>query len=193
MGSHNTRIHTAEELWRLFDANSLHDLYDNCFGDANFDPEYGGEHFEIEEVASIFLNYIENGILLLHLDSETSDVIGFAGALPLKEEVGVLDAVKHRLHDSSVYWYHADIGVHSKARGKGVSKLILNEFLELIPSNFVVMRARTDNTTTINLHKKYGFEFLCNEDGNKVTQSVPLKRKSGQMESDERIFLTLKK
>ena len=193
MGSHNMRIHTADELWRFFDKNSLHGLYDNCFGDANFDPEYGGEQFEVEEVTSIFLNYIENGILLLHLESETSDVIGFAGALPLNGEKGVCDAVKHRLHDPSVYWYHADIGVHSNARGKGVSKLILNEFLELVPSNFIVMRARSDNTTTINLHKKYGFEFLCNIDGSKVTQLVPLKRKSGQMESDERIFLTLRK
>jgi ribosomal protein S18 acetylase RimI-like enzyme len=187
------RINNEAELWTHVSKEALHNLFDNCFGSADFDPECGGEDLTPDEVVHIFSFYANKGILFLQIDDATQKVIGFSAAAPLLKELDVCEAVKPYLPDYAAYWYYAELGVDSRYRRRGIGEALSVATLTVMPTDRVVMRARADNKKTILLHEKMGYRLLTDVAGNRVTQWVSLKRKSGETKADERIFLVLQK
>jgi diaminopimelate epimerase/ribosomal protein S18 acetylase RimI-like enzyme len=189
------QIKNTSDLWNILDKNTLHALFDNCFGNEKFDPTLGGEDVAIDDVVSDFEKFTEDGVLLFYQHEKTSEIVGFAAALPLHKQSDAWNTVNAFLDDAMQYWYFSELGISEKYREFGLGKILTRKLLfSFVPSNKIVMRARVDNEKTLNLNKSLGFTILQDSQGLVIKQMVPVKRKrTGKEEADERLFLTLQK
>ncbi|MCL2073713.1 MAG: GNAT family N-acetyltransferase [Marinilabiliaceae bacterium] len=182
------QVENAQALWACLDKNTLYVLYDECFGNGFFDPTWSGEKYTIEEVAEIFEDYAENGMLVLCQCQNTNEIIGFCAALPLSRKTDIIAVIQEHLEDAFLYWYYADIGVRPQHRNQGIANKLACNLLKILPTGRVILRVRTDNNASIALHKKLGFTALVNKYGHEVRQQVPQLRKTGEIKTDEKIY-----
>lgn len=190
----NIHVKSVDELWSIIKKEILYNLFDDCFGNNLFDHTYGGEDVDIENVISAFEEFANDGILVLCRNQESSSIVGFSAALPLKKQPDVWNASQNYLADALHYWYHSELGVSQNYRRKGLANLMTSSQITMIPSNRIIVRARIDNIATIKLHEKHGFTLLRDAQEQDVKQWVPVKRKAtGKIMADERVFLTLHK
>ena len=172
-----------EELDSLLNKGLILKLYKDCFKD----PPYE-EDFDEAEINSIFLKYLEKGILMLCSKDNRENIIGFVAAIPLKYEKAVADLAKNYGYDPSTDWYYADVGVAKEFRGNGIGRYLATEIIKLIPANKIIMRTQEKNVASIACHKEVGFEII---DG--MYQNIEKNRVSGIKEEDKRIFLCYNK
>jgi len=177
------QVASNEELMGYID-NGLYDLYDACFGVA---PYF--EDIEIDRLRSIFMGYLDNGFVYLCFNEDK--IVGFMAAIPLPSQGDVYNIAKEHIVNADEYWYHADIGAAPQLRGKGIAKGLMQILLDKTPASSILMRTYENNEDSKGLHKRFGFNLLTHPDGTPVTQNVEGKRKSGHVEIDKRIFMTL--
>lgn len=176
---HYIQMKEQEELYSLLNKGLILKLYKDCFRD----PPYE-EDFKEEEINSIFLKYLKEGVLMFCYNDNMENIIGFVAAIPLKYEKEVAGLAQNRGYDPSIDWYYADVGVAKEFRGNGIGKYLATELIKLIPANKIIMRTQEKNTASLACHRKVGFEII---DG--MYQIIKRNRISGIKEEDKRIFL----
>ena len=171
------------DLYSLLNKGIVYKLYEDCFKD----PPYE-EVFTETDISSIFLKYLEKGVLMFCAKENKENIIGFVAAIPLKYEEEVADLAKNYGYDPSTDWYYADVGVAKEFRGNGIGRYLAKELIQLIPAGKIIMRTQEKNAASLACHKEVGFKII---DG--MSQSIEKERTSGIKEKDKRIFLCYNK
>lgn len=174
------KLKSVNELEEIFE-NGFIKLFDECFNVAPYFLKYSDE-----ELWRIYENHFKTGFVLLAYCND--EIIGFAGSRPLSEDEYVADDVKNIFNNIEEYWYHSDIGVSNKHRGKGIAQLLVKHTIKNTPKNKkILMRTKEENIPSINLHKKMGFIELKG-----VYQTINRKNSLGEDVNDKRIYLVYK-
>lgn len=180
---HYVQMKARKELCSLLNKGIIFELYEDCFKD----PPYE-EVFTREEINSLFLNYLEKGILILCFQEKKENIIGFVAAIPLKHEDEISELAKKYGYNPLTDWYYADLGVAKKFRGNKIGQYLAKEIIQLIPANKIIMRTQEKNMASLACHKEVGFKVI---DG--MHQSIKKERISGIKEEDKRVFLCFNK
>ena len=173
------QIKSSAELKSMSYIAEICNIYIECFCGA---PYF--EEFNENEIENQFLKYADNGILLLWQDTETKKILAFDAAVPLSCDSDVAKIAAEFGFDKSSDWYHADLGVPERYQRQGIATSLVNELISLISANKILARTQKDNIKSKKLHLKVGFKVI---DG--MFQSVKRKRITGEIKSDNRIFL----
>lgn len=176
---HYIQMKEHKNLDLLLNNGIIFKLYEDCFKD----PPYE-ESFTPGEINSLFLDYLEKGILMFCTQENKENIIGFVAAIPLKYETEIASLAKNYGYDPSNDWYYADIGVAKEFRGNKIGRHLAQEIIKLIPANKIIMRTQEKNIASLSCHKEIGFKVI---DG--MQQSVKKERTSGIKVEDKRIFL----
>lgn len=176
---HYIKMIERTDLYSLLNKGIIYKLYEDCFKD----PPYE-EVFTEADINSIFLKYLEKGILLFCAKDNMENIIGFVAAIPLKYEEEVADLAKNFGYNPSTDWYYADVGVAKEFRGNGIGQNLAKKLIQLIPANKIIMRTQEKNAASLACHKEVGFNII---DG--MSQHIEKERTSGIKEEDKRIFL----
>lgn len=174
------QVKKVEEIQKLLKDNSIAVLYKTCFNE----PPYE-EDCDDEEICSLFLDYIKKGILLFCFEKEKDEIIGFAAAVPLKYNVEIAKLAKSYGYDPCRDWYHADLGTAKKFRRRGIAETLVKYLIQLIPANRIIMRTQENNFASRICHQRLGFQII---EG--MNQNVFIRRVSGNVTEDRRIFLS---
>ena len=147
------------------------------------EPPYE-EEFKMEDVEQDFKNYILNGCFLLAIIED--EVVGF-----MCSSVG-LDHINSDIELQITYSgidykkdiYISELGVSKHHRGKKIAKHLIDNFMELHPTQNMFLRTGVNNNDhVIRLYEKYDFVITD------VREFVVNKRANGNEEKDERLYM----
>jgi ribosomal protein S18 acetylase RimI-like enzyme len=177
------QVQTEDELRTRLAGGDVTRLYQACFAE----PPYE-ELCEAAFIEEQFLQYVQNGILLLGQDAATKEIVSFLAATPLCCAAEIAALAEPYGFDPQKDWYLADLGVSKAHRRNGIAQKMGRKMLSLIPAQRVLMRTQENNTPSQVCHQKMGFSIVPG-----MTQFVQTLRITGETKTDKRIFLSITK
>ena len=181
------RIRTPEELDDVF-YHGFFEVYSDCFSD---EPYF--QRFSLERVKEDFYAMMSHGVFLC-LRESNGRVDAFVAGLPLQNHGVLKDALEFTNHQIDVnviasYWYHSEIGVPKRLRGKGHARRLWDEVLRLMPSGYIKILARThkDNNDSLKMHERFG--FVCIPGSEHIVVDGDYDNPDHKPEDDTRVFL----
>lgn len=146
-------------------------------------PPYNETFYE-EDVREEFLDYINNGLLIVYIIDPTT-VVGFlAASLNLKCDEKINNQLKTNGINVSTDVYLSELGVHPDYRCKGLAKDMLIDFFDKYKDKSIYLRtAKYGNDKIIKYYEKFLFQQLP------IVEKVENLRTDGKLEVDERIYM----
>lgn len=177
-------IKTLKEFNDVFNYGFF-EVYSDCFCDA---PYF--QQFSLERVWEDFSAMMLQGVFLC-LRENNGRIGGFIAGSPLKNHSSIQETIINVTENSEhcLDWYHAEIGVSKRLRGNGFARLLWNEVLKLIPSEYTSIIARTHihNNISLKMHKSFGFTYIHNSEH--VISDSDYIKSDRDLEDDTRIFM----
>ena len=172
------QVKRNQDLDLFISEGNLGQLYKEIFSG----PPYF-EEFSMEEVLSIFNNYVNFGELFIARNIDK--VIGFSAVVPLVIQKDVAEIAQGFCIRPEEWMYFADLGVEEESRRKKIGKKLVQRTLESLRSGKnIILRTAKENIPAQNLYSQLGFIRLKN-----MTQIVPQTRVDGKPQDDMRIFM----
>jgi GNAT superfamily N-acetyltransferase len=155
-------------------------LYINIFSE----PSYL-EKFNFQEVKIEFLEYVNEGCLLLSIKDEV--VIGFMASsfgLNYVCDSSFIEEANQSGFDCQKDVYISELGVSKEYRGLKVGKELVNRFMEIFDKDNIFLRTGVENNDfVINFYKKYGFHIT------NIRENVKNLRCDRTIVEDERLYM----
>lgn len=172
-------VDSSQQMAELFERIELYETYLECFAQ----PPYE-ESFTAGEVAALFNDIADKGLIIICIDIELGRCAGFVAAVPLKDDENVAPIAQNQGLNLEDYWFLEEVGVGKAYRHRHIFSSMEQELRQKLGTKGLLSRTRADNVPSLKAHKKLGYRLVPD-----MTQLVTYKHISGEVRQDERVFM----